>query len=181
MKKQLIQLGYVSRDLDKAVDYWVKVAGAGPFFIADYEPEQQVWRGEPTHITFRVAYGFLGDVHVEVIQQTGGGNSAYTEALDAAVSVPVGGLFHHMLFLHDGYDAAYNGYLAAGATRCYDAFVEGVGRFCYLDARAQMGCFVEFVEDATMFEAACKHMKAIHQDWDRSRPMRPFDEVFALI
>lgn len=181
MKKQLAQLAYVTHDLDKAIDYWVRSAGAGPFFMADYEPERQMFRGEPTHITFSIGYGFIGDVHVELIQQTSGGKSAYAEALDAAQSVPDGGLFHHLMFLHDGYDEAYNGYLAAGATRCYDAYVEGVGRFCYLDARAQMGCYVEFVEDTTMFEAASWHMRSFHQNWDGSRPRRSFDEVFALL
>jgi hypothetical protein len=180
-RHKLVQLGYVTRDMEAAVDHWVTTAGAGPFYYADYEPERQMYRGQPTQIRFRVAYGFLGDVHIEVIQQLEGGASAYTEALEQASSVPVGGLFHHMLFLHDGYDASSDAYLAAGATPCYSAFVEGVGRFCYLDARPLTGCFVEFVEDTSFFEACCVKMREAHLGWDGRNPRRTLDEVIAQL
>ena len=181
MKRRLIQMGYVTPDLEASLDYWINVAGAGPFYYADYEPEQQMYRGQPTHISFRVAYGYLGDIHIEGIQQLSGGASAYTEALANAAVVPAGGVFHHMLMVHDGYDRIYDSYLAAGAERCYDAFVPGVGRFCYLDARALMGCYLELVEDTTAFEAACARMQAIHADWDGSNPRRDFDEILSLL
>jgi hypothetical protein len=182
MRRQLAQIGYVTRNLEASLDYWIGVAGAGPFYYAEYEPERQVHRGEPTHIRFRLAYGYLGDVHVEVVQQVGGGRSAYTEALDlAGAEVPAGGVLHHVLMLHDGYDAVHDGYLSAGATPCYSAFVEGVGRFCYLDTRALMGCYLELVEDTTVFEAACAKMRAANLDWDGARPRRQFDEILATL
>ncbi len=181
MKRKLIQLGYVTRDLEAAIGYWTKVAGAGPFFCADYEPERQVYRGEPTHITFRVAYGYLGDMQIELIQQLSGGGSAYAEALERAEAEPLGGLFHHIFLLHDGYDSSYQGFVAAGAQPCYDAYVEGVGRFCYLDARAQAGSYVELVEFTADFEAACVTMRELHESWDGSRPRRDFfQEILGL-
>jgi hypothetical protein len=73
MKRNLMQMGYVTRDLEQALDYWIDVVGAGPFFYADYEPENQVYRGAPTHIRFRNAYGYLGGMQVEIIQQLSGG------------------------------------------------------------------------------------------------------------
>lgn len=180
-KRRLAQIGYATRDLDAALDYWITVAGAGPFYFAEYEPEQQVHRGAPTHIRFRLAYGFLGDIHIEVVEQLSGGGSAYSEALDAAAVIPAGGLLHHVLFLHDGYDAIYDEYLAAGAERCFDAVVPGVGRFCYLDTRKLMGCYLELVEDTHLFEAACAKMRAIHADWNGERPRRDFGEILALL
>ena len=38
-------MGYVAPDIDKAIDFWTGVAGAGPFYTADYEPERQMYRG----------------------------------------------------------------------------------------------------------------------------------------
>lgn len=181
MKRRLTQMGYVTPDLEASLDYWIDVAGAGPFYYAEYEPEQQIHRGEPTHIRFRLAYGYIGDVHIEVVQQLSVGSSAYTEALENARTVPTGGVFHHVLLLHDGYDGIYDSYLSAGAERCYDAFVPGVGRFCYLDTRSLMGCYLELVEDTSVFEAACAKMKAIHADWDGRAPRRDFDEILALL
>jgi hypothetical protein len=174
-------MGYVTRDLDKALDFWIDVAGAGPFYFAEYEPERQMYRGQPTHIRFRLAYGYLGDMQIEVTQQLEGGASAYTEALDGAESIPVGGLYHHLLMLHDGYDGIHGTYTKAGAEEVYSAYVEGVGRFCYLDARKLMGCHVEFVEFTADFEAACVKMRAEHLAWDGSRPRRDFfSEVLGL-
>lgn len=180
-RNKLAQIGYLTDDLESALDYWIDVAGAGPFYYAEYEPEQQVYRGKPTHIRFRLAYGFLGDIHIEVVEQIAGGASAYTEALDAADAVPTGGLLHHVLYLHEGYDAACAAHLAAGAERCYDAFVPGVGRFCYLDTRAQMGCYLELVETTDVFEAACEKMRSAHMDWDGARPRRDFEEILAQL
>jgi hypothetical protein len=174
MKQRLIQMGYVTPDIETALDFWIGTAGAGPFFYADYEPERQLYRGEPTHIRFRIAYGYLGDMQIEAVQQLEGGPSAYTEALDKAETVPAGGVLHHVMMLHDGYDAAVDGYVAAGAEPRYSAFVPGVGRFCYLDARPLMGCHVELVEDTTDFEAACVKMREAHLAWDGSRPRRDF-------
>ena len=181
MKRRLTHMGYVTPDHEASLDYWIDVAGAGPFYYAEYEPEQQVHRGRPTHIRFRLAYGYLGDIHIEVVQQVSGGASAYTEALENTPSVPAGGVLHHVLLLHDGYDGVYDSYLAAGAERCYDAFVPGVGRFCYLDTRALMGCYLELVEDTSVFEAACARMQVIHADWDGRNPRRDFDEILALL
>jgi hypothetical protein len=47
MRPNLIRMAYVTTDLDPALDYWVEVADAGPFYVADYEPKQQVYRGLP--------------------------------------------------------------------------------------------------------------------------------------
>jgi hypothetical protein len=174
MRRELIQLGYVTADIEKALDFWIGTAKAGPFYYADYEPEQQRYRGEPTHIRFRVAYGYLGDMQFEAIQQLESGPSAYTEALESAASIPAGGILHHALMLHDGYDAAVGSYVGLGAEPRYTAFVPGVGRFCYLDARHLMGCHLEFVEDTTDFEAACVKMREAHREWDGSRGRRDF-------
>jgi hypothetical protein len=181
MSRKLMQMGYVAPDLDKALNYWIDVAGAGPFYIAEYEPEQQVYRGQPTHISFRLAYGFLGDVHIEVVQQLKGGKSAYTEALENGSTVSAGGVLHHILLKHDGYDAIYNQYLAAGAERCYDAVVPVAGRFCYLDTRKLMGCYLELVEDTSGFELACAKMRETHLGWDGANPRRSFDEIVAML
>ena len=181
MKRKIIQLGYVARDLDAALDHWIGDAGAGPFYFAEYEPEQQVHRGQPTHIRMRLAYGFIGDIHIEVVQQISGGSSAYTEALEGGGAIPAGGVLHHVLMVHDGYDAIYDSYLAAGAERCYDAVVAGVGRFCYLDTRSLMGCYLELVEDTTALEAACAIMRDIPLAWDGTNPRRDFAEIIALL
>jgi hypothetical protein len=173
-----MQLGYVTPDMDNAIEYWANLIGAGPFYWADFEPEQQTHRGKPTHIRFRVAYAFSGDVHIELVQQLSGGASAYAEALERRSSIPASGIFHHLMLKHDGYDRTYNDILKAGAEKSYDAFVPGVGRFCYLDARSYADSYLELVEDTTEFEKALAKIREIHLTWDGRKPKREFGELF---
>jgi hypothetical protein len=174
-------MGYVSRNLEASVDYWIETVGAGPFFFAEYAPEEQVYRGRPTVTRFRLAYGYSGDMNIEVVQQDDDAPSAYTELLDAGRPIPAGGLFHHVMVDHDDYDATYAHYLAAGAERCFDAMAPGGMRYCYLDARRQMDCYVELIQHARAFAAPLAKMREAHRGWDGSRPKRDFAEIVALL
>lgn len=179
MKQSVIQLGYVTRDLQSSIDYWVDVVGAGPFFSAEYAPDGQLFRGRPTDTRFKLVYGYAGDSCIEIIQQTNDAPSAYTELLDSRSTVPKGGLFHHVMVTHQGYDEAYERYLAAGASQCFDARAPGVERYCYLDARRLMDCYVEMLEFPQAFEEACVKMREAHRIWDGRNPVRLFKDLFA--
>ena len=39
-------------------------------FGTEYAPEDQVYRGRPTVTKFRLAYGYSGDMNIEVVQQS---------------------------------------------------------------------------------------------------------------
>jgi hypothetical protein len=97
--------------------------------------------------------------------------------LSASEHIPLGGLPHHVALLHDGYDKAVAQFLEAGATPCYDAYVSGAGRFCYLDTRQQLGSYMELIEHTEIFEAASQRMRQAHDSWDGARPRRSIEEV----
>jgi hypothetical protein len=181
VQQAVIQMGFVTTDLERSLDYWIDVVGAGPFFYAEYAPEGQVYRGQPTVTKFRLAYGYSGDMNIEVVQQSDDAPSAYTELLQTGRPVPVGGLFHHVMIDHDDYDAIYQRYLAAGAERCFDALAPGGMRYCYLDARRQMDCYVELIEHAQAFAVALAKMREARNTWDGSRPRRDFEEIVAQL
>ena len=79
------QLGFVVRDLDAAVRHWVEVLGVGPFLFLDKgtgrPPNPSVFRGQQVVVELRLAFGFVGDVQLELIEQVNDAPSPYREFL----------------------------------------------------------------------------------------------------
>lgn len=79
------QLGFVVRDLDAAVHHWIHDLGVGPFLFLDKgtgrPPNPSLFRGEEVRLELRLAFGFIGDVQLELIQQVNDAPSPYTEFL----------------------------------------------------------------------------------------------------
>ena len=64
------QNGYMVDDLDAALEHWVEVVGAGPFFVIRHLPlEYFTYHGTPTQPDLSIALGNLGDLQIELIQQ----------------------------------------------------------------------------------------------------------------
>src|SRR5271166_3756929 len=81
----LRQMGFVVRDIDKAMRHWVEVCGVGPWYIADRLPLHGFWyrdnRYDDIHLT--VALANSGDVQLELIQQRDRTPSMYRDFLAA--------------------------------------------------------------------------------------------------
>ena len=81
----LRQMGFVVRDIDKAMRHWVEVCGIGPWFVADKLPLDAFWykeqRYDDIHLTIALANS--GDVQLELIQQRDDKPSMYRDFLAA--------------------------------------------------------------------------------------------------
>lgn len=81
------QLGFVVRDLDAAVRHWVDVLGVGPFLFLEQgtgrPPAASFFRGQEVRIELRLAFGFIGGVQLELIEQVNDAPSPYREFLAA--------------------------------------------------------------------------------------------------
>lgn len=77
------QLGFVVRDLDAAVRHWIEVLGVGPFLYLDKgtgrPPNPSFFRGEEVRVEIRLAFGFIGEVQIELIEQVNDAPSPYRE------------------------------------------------------------------------------------------------------
>lgn len=95
------QLGFVVRDLDAAVRHWVEVLGIGPFLFLDKgtgrPPNPSLFRGEEVRIEIRLAFGFIGDVQIELIEQVNNAPSPYLAFLAGGNE----GLQHLGYWVHD--------------------------------------------------------------------------------
>src|SRR5208282_4620495 len=81
----LRQMGFVVRDIEKAMHHWVEVCGIGPWYLAEKLPLDGFWykeqRYDDIHLTIALANS--GDVQLELIQQRDATPSIYREFLAA--------------------------------------------------------------------------------------------------
>ncbi len=74
------QVGYVVRDLDRALETYGPIFG--PFTTMDSAVEGTNYRGRESDVTLRMAFGKSGPIEIELIEWVSG-DSPHKEALDA--------------------------------------------------------------------------------------------------
>lgn len=80
----IMQLGYVVRNLNNALEHWVRALGVGPFYVTERVPYAEIhYRGRAIELEMRVAIAYHGAMQIEVIEQTGGDASMFTDFLEA--------------------------------------------------------------------------------------------------
>jgi catechol 2,3-dioxygenase-like lactoylglutathione lyase family enzyme len=96
-----VQLGFVVRDVEAAMRHWIEVLGVGPFLFLEKgtgrPAPQSFFRKEPVHVEMRLAFGFIGDVQIELIEQVNDAPSPYREFLESGRE----GLQHFGFWVHD--------------------------------------------------------------------------------
>jgi len=173
----IVQVCYVTRDIEKAIQKWSTI-GAGPFFVLDsLELKNRRYRGGEAKDEIIVAVGNIGATMIELVQPLNDAPSIFQEIL-----AEKGESIHHLCpgikpLSAAAYDAQYSHYVSVGYEPVLTFEVEGVGRNAFFDARDAFGCFLELVEYS---ESAYRTVEAImdkHLRWDGARPRRPFSEL----
>jgi catechol 2,3-dioxygenase-like lactoylglutathione lyase family enzyme len=139
------QICFIVKDLQEAIDYWDRSFGVSSWTVMEGLSRGQsdkLYRGKPGNFEFSCAYGFAGDMMIELARHDGG-ESAYAEWLDAGRTGP-----HHVGFRVDDDDAyikACEHLEALGFEPAMSGKFQGDGvcRWAYYDTTAQMGCFTE--------------------------------------
>ena len=167
------QLGFVVRDLDRALEYWTKTLGVGPFFqIRNVAPEAYRYRGQPSPAPqVSLALANTGDMQIELIQQHDDNPSAWR---DFQVSGHEG--FQHMSswLTRAEYDETLARMRTAGTMVLHEAVVPGIGeRFAYLATDTGPGGFL--FEIADVIDTCYPMMETVAEaarGWDGSDPIR---------
>jgi hypothetical protein len=108
----ICQTAFVVRDINAAIDHFIRDCGAGPFFLLPhFLTEGQVYRGTPSMADVAIAMGFAGHMQIELIQPLDDNPSVYRETIEAR-----GHGFHHVGIACRDVDAMLPGYLARGYT-----------------------------------------------------------------
>jgi hypothetical protein len=168
------QLGYVVRDLDRALQYWTQTMGVGPFFVQRHVTfEEYRYRGQPSPPpVISLAIANSGDLQIELIAQHDHRPSPYREFLDAGRE----GVQHVSSWLtREEYDAVRQTIAASGTAIAHEGTVPVVGlRFVY--------CATDSVPGGMMYEIADVQQPHIYpamemvaqaaREWDGADPIR---------
>lgn len=126
------QVAYIVKDLNSAMETWQQQRGVRAFVVArNAQPLSNAnYRGQPKHkVTIDVAFGYLGDLQVELIELKGDTPSMYKEALDRQQE----DLQHYGVTVED-FDRGYQYALSNGFESIVDSGFKGLARMSYVEA-----------------------------------------------
>lgn len=169
----IIELCHVTRDLDAALLHWTHDLGAGPFFVFDVPVlPGQLYYGQPTKVSMRVAFGFSGGMLIELLQQTNEGASPFRDFLQTQ-----GDGLHHVMPRGD-FDAGHARLTAAGHAIAFAGHMPSGERFCLFDTRASNGAYIELMELSDAMLGSLALMEQAHATWDGiTDPIRPMSRL----
>lgn len=136
------QVAYVVEDIDVAMQHWQDQYGVGPFLVCRNEaPLTNAWyrgaRMEETRIN--IAFAYVGEMQLELIELIGDTPSHYKEALDRNQT----GVHHYAVCVED-FPKAYNYALDNGYVAVVDAGIDGLARMSYVENSE--GMILEVIE-----------------------------------
>jgi hypothetical protein len=167
---QVAQMGYVVRDIDAAMDAWVR-NGVGPWFYVDeVKADWFRHRGVDSPLRMSVALANSGELQIELIQQRNDAPSMYREFLDSGREG-----FQHVSYWTTDYQALYDQALSLGYVVGHEGSIGGEqGRFAYLEhegARAA-DTVIEISDVSGPKGALFAHVRSLAALWDGSDPIR---------
>ena len=148
------------RSVDEAARRWARDLGAGPFFAVRRQGTDFFsYRGSPIEAKVSYAFGFLGDMMIQFIEQHDNLPSIYR---DLYADGEEG--FHHFGYLVSDFAAERAWLIAAGYDLATELAVDGVNA-AYFDTRPLNGAFTEIHGDPP-------HMLGLFENWRRLHESR---------
>jgi catechol 2,3-dioxygenase-like lactoylglutathione lyase family enzyme len=131
------QVGYVVRSLDETTKRYERLFG--PFTFMDSPLTGVIYRGKPTDVSMRIAYGSAGSIEMEFIEVLSG-SSPHTEFLAAGREG-----IHHVRYRVSDCDATMAALRGEGFTPIWYHDM-GFAKFAYLEHASRDGVLIELLE-----------------------------------
>lgn len=167
------QLGFVVRDLDAAVRHWVDDLGIGPFLFLDKgtgrPPGPSRFRGQEVRLELRLAFGFIGDVQLELIEQVNDAPSPYREFLASGRE----GLQHLGYWVEDHAESCRRVEAAGYRPELVIPIAGHDEAITYYAAPAHLGVMIELVP--RRWRRAREAVSARLKAWEGGDPLIRFD------
>lgn len=162
------QLGFVTDNLDHAVQSWTERFGVGPWTVYRNVRLEGEYRGQPTTVVMNVALGYRGHEQIEFIEVASTSPSPYQDDKGAALC----GL-HHVAWIVDDLDAVAQEFEDKGLVPVFRAENAAV-RVIYFADSAQPGALFELIQGQT---SRADHAAgvALARIWDGSNPITEID------
>ncbi|MGX9885550.1 VOC family protein [Streptomyces sp. NPDC002276] len=162
------QIGYVVRDLDKAMESWIAL-GVGPWHVMRGLPLDALHRGQPVKANVTLAVSNSGDVQIELIHQEDDTPSVYTEFLASGQEG-----YQQIAWWVDDLDTAVEATVAATGWPIVWSSDDATSpiRYVYLESPTGPAPVVEIMERSAASDGFAEMVRAASADWDGSRPVR---------
>ena len=138
------QTAYIVSDIEAAIADWGDQLQVGPFALCrEITPlSGSKYRGQDTEdVVMNVAFAYLDDLQLELIEQVNDTPSMYLEAIERR-----GYGHHHYGFCVEDFDSAYAAAMEGGFEAVVDAGVPGVARMSYVESQRIPGLVCEVIE-----------------------------------
>jgi hypothetical protein len=140
------QIGYVVKDIERAMDYWLNVMRCGPiFYIRSMRIRNFMYRGKPSDPELSIALCQNGPLQIELIQQNNDAPSAFRTFLDQGREGA-----QHLAYWTDNFDADLARAQAAGLVVEQSGQSGQLGaaneRLVYFSAEDHPGTMIELSE-----------------------------------
>ena len=167
---RFFQEAYLVNDLDQAIRAWSDLYGAGPFRkVMHHKTDRFHYRGTDQEADVSYAFGYLGDMQIQFIQQHDDTPSIYRDMFAAGEEG-----FHHVAILVHDFEGEYQRLVDKGFTDACRLFADGVDA-AYFDTRAVNGCFTEIHGDPPRNLGRWAQMRRAHELW------RPGDDIYMTL
>jgi hypothetical protein len=162
------QLGYVVPDIHAAMQHWTLVLGVGPFYLMPDVAIEGAYEGDtPITVGMTVAFSYVGDTQIELIQPLGDAPSPYRTFAEAHG----GDGLHHICRFTDNYAADLGSIRATQAPmRIYQA-TAGPMQLAYIEGDRPGGAVLELLSAPFMW-ATFADMASVVKTWDGTDPVR---------
>jgi hypothetical protein len=164
----LRQMGYVVRDIEKAMHHWSTVCGIGPWYYFEKNTFTKfVYDGkEYNDVHMSAAFANSGEVQVELIQQKCDTPSMWRDFIQSGRE----GLQHWSSW-PENYDELYERALANGYTVGHEG-IGGRGRFVYFKQEGHTGTIIEMSHLNPTRKQFFDMVRDAGQNWDGRDPIR---------
>lgn len=164
----ITQNGYVVRNLDEAMKFWIEVLGVGPFFVLPaVKFEQYCYRGALSSPELRIGLANSGGLQIELIEQTNDAPSCYKDFLDCN-----GPGLQHVSVWSEQFDVDRAAAAARGCKVLAEGSLPGGVRFMFYDTELHGGAVMEMLDLRPDVKARMALIREAAMGWDGTQPIR---------
>lgn len=158
--RSLFQEAYFVPSIDEAARLWAEAFGAGPFFmVRHHRCDAFTYRGTQVQADVSYAFGYLGDLMIQFIEQHDDTPSIYRDVFAEGETG-----FHHVAYLVSDFAAERQRLIDLGYPLACELYADDVNA-AYFDTRELNGAFTEIHGDPM-------HIMGLFGLWKRAHDAR---------
>lgn len=159
MKRAFFQQAWFVTSIDEAARKWSDAFGAGPFcMVRHHHCDEFTYRGTAQEADVSYAFGYLGDMMIQFIEQHDEKPSIYRDMF-----APGEEGFHHVAYLVSDFAAERRRWINMGHELATELYADEVNA-AYFDTRDLNGGFTEIHGDPPHIMGLFAHWKRLHDN-----------------